>query len=134
MRDTVTETAGGAEWLAGPMSQALSLLALGARSRPMTTTWPGLPSVFRRPCGARPRARNRSQGRPRLRKCHGFETDLGAIVVRQLRKPRSNKINMSSDLRPYTAIRHSPPYDIRQVGRDVLVARTLDIVGRGRDV
>jgi hypothetical protein len=32
LRDTVEETAGGAEWLAGPMSQALSLLALGARS------------------------------------------------------------------------------------------------------
>jgi hypothetical protein len=32
LRDTVEETAGGAEWLAAPMSQALSLLALGARS------------------------------------------------------------------------------------------------------
>jgi hypothetical protein len=31
LRDTV-ETVGDAEWLAGPMSQALSLLALGARS------------------------------------------------------------------------------------------------------
>ena len=32
LRDTVEETAGGAKWLAGPISQALSLLALGARS------------------------------------------------------------------------------------------------------
>jgi hypothetical protein len=66
-----------------------------------------------------PRARNRSQGRPRLRKCHGFETDLGAIVVRQLRKPRSNKINMSSDLRPYT--RHTTfPRDTTFVRLDAM--------------
>lgn len=36
-----------------------------------------------------------------LRKCREFETDHGDIAVRQLRKPRSSKINMSSDLRPY---------------------------------
>jgi hypothetical protein len=37
-----------------------------------------------------------------LRKCHEFETDLGARVVRQLRKPRSGKINMSREVRPYS--------------------------------
>lgn len=38
--DTAEETAAGAEWLSGPISPALSLLALGARSQRMTTTWP----------------------------------------------------------------------------------------------
>ena len=39
----------------------------------------------------------------RLRKCHEFETDLGDIAVRQPRNRRSQKINMSHKLRPYTA-------------------------------
>jgi hypothetical protein len=34
-------------------------------------------------------------GRLWLRKCHEFETDLDASVMRQLRNPRSDKINMS---------------------------------------
>jgi hypothetical protein len=44
-------------------------------------------------------------GRLRLRKCHEFETDLGASVMRQLRKPRSDKINMSREVRPYIGCR-----------------------------
>ena len=39
----------------------------------------------------------------RAKKCHEFETDLGDIAVRQPRKPRSNKINMSREVRPYSA-------------------------------
>ena len=35
------------------------------------------------------------------RKCHEFETDHGDIVVRQPRKPRSHKINMSRTARSY---------------------------------
>jgi hypothetical protein len=41
-------------------------------------------------------------GRTQQRKCHGIETDLCDIVVRQVRNPRSSKINMSRGMRPYT--------------------------------
>jgi hypothetical protein len=37
-----------------------------------------------------------------MRKCHEFETDLGAADVRQPRNRRSIKINMSLKMRPYT--------------------------------
>jgi predicted RNA binding protein YcfA (HicA-like mRNA interferase family) len=40
-------------------------------------------------------------GQRHLRKCHDFETDHGDIAVRQLRKPSSHKINMSSGMRTY---------------------------------
>ncbi len=35
-----------------------------------------------------------------LKKCDGFETDHGDIAVRQRRKPRSRKIDMSRAVRP----------------------------------
>src|SRR5262249_18365719 len=38
-----------------------------------------------------------------LRKCHGFETDLGVVAVRQPGKPRSHMIDMSYAVRPYTS-------------------------------
>jgi len=46
------------------------------------------------------------QGGRRLqpKKCHEFETDLGDIVVRQLRKPRSYKIDASRAVRPYDTV------------------------------
>jgi hypothetical protein len=48
-----------------------------------------------------PSGRGGALGQRQLRKCHQFETDLGDIAVRQLRKPSSRKINTPSDLRPY---------------------------------
>jgi hypothetical protein len=48
------------------------------------------------------KARDAAAKRLRLRKCHDFETDLGDIAVRQPITRRSNKINMSCGVRPYS--------------------------------
>jgi hypothetical protein len=72
--------------------------------RPVQFTEPGgensTEAILRRPTSGVPRG---PAGRLRLRKCHGFEIDLGAIAVRQLRIRRSHKINMSREVRPYTS-------------------------------
>jgi hypothetical protein len=68
-------------------------------TRPLTTT--GNPRIMQH-------AKDRA-GPATLRKCHEFETDRGDIAVRQPRKPRSRKINMSPDLRPSSRVAASSP-------------------------
>jgi hypothetical protein len=60
------------------------------------------PGCDRAPTAAEARRTPALTPRLTLKKCHEFETDHGDNAVRQLRKPRSRKINMSSGLRPYT--------------------------------
>jgi hypothetical protein len=72
-----------------------------------------------------------------LRKCHEFETDLGARVVRQLRKPSSGKINMSREVRPYSVISHGHcrtggAYDIFVRHAGVPPRRRQTALGEGR--
>jgi Homeodomain-like domain len=86
-----------------------------APSTTPTTRLPssGSPPLSPSPAGSPIRLSRRSHGpssaapvhppgatRP-MRKCHEFETDLGAIAVRQTRNRRSDKINMSREVRPY---------------------------------
>ena len=47
------------------------------------------------------RVRGARHGGPWLRKCHEFETDLGAVAVRQRGIRRSRKIKMSRETRSY---------------------------------